>query len=191
MDFDINADDQLGSDGCLDFTNGANVGLPDLWCDDATACPFKALYDEAYASIMSRADFWVAAANAVIFNSSPLRNNSPQLDLPFRWGRVDSDDCPNSSSRIPEPGGCNDVEDAFITRMGLTWTDAVALLGAHTLGRGDLNFSGHAGTWVQDDERSTVFDNNFYRELLTRSWVPRETNVADDNWTWEIGRAHV
>ncbi len=184
MDFDINADDQLGSDGCLDFTNGANVGLPALWCDDAAICPFKALYDENYASIMSRADFWVAAANAVIFNSSPNRNNSPRLNLPFRWGRVDSDDCPNSSSRIPEPGGCNDVEAAFITRMGLTWTDAVALLGAHTLGRGDIDFSGHAGTWVQDDERSTEFDNNFYRELLRRSWFPRETGVANDDWTW-------
>jgi hypothetical protein len=183
MDFDINAEDKLGSDGCLDFTNGANAGLPDLWCDDAASCPFKALYDESYSSIMSRADFWIAAANAVIWNSSA--GNNP-LDIPFRWGRIDSNDCPNSSSRLPEPGGCNDVEDAFITRMGLTWTDAVALMGAHTLGRGDADFSGHQGTWVQDDTRSTVFDNGFYREMLRRGWSTRDTDatVPDNDWTW-------
>jgi len=183
MDFNFNAEDKLGSDGCLDFTNGANAGLPDLWCDDAASCPFKALYDESYSSIMSRADFWIAAANAVIWNSSA--GNNP-LDIPFRWGRIDSNDCPNSSSRLPEPGGCNDVEDAFITRMGLTWTDAVALMGAHTLGRGDADFSGHQGTWVQDDTRSTVFDNGFYREMLRRGWSTRDTDetVPDNDWTW-------
>ena len=33
------------------------------------------------------------------------------------------------------------VEDVFLNRMGLTWTDAVALLGGHTIGRGSEHFS--------------------------------------------------
>ena len=182
MDFDINASDQLGSDGCLEFSHPANAGLPDLWCDNPTDCPFKALYDDVYSAAMSRADFWVAAANAVIKITSPNQS----LDLTFRSGRIDSDNCPNSSGRLPEPAACDDVEGAFITRMGLTWTDAVALLGAHTLGRGDQNFSGHPGTWVQSDEESTIFDKQFYEEVLNRGWRPRQTDtdVADNDWTW-------
>ena len=161
MDFDLNASDQLGSDGCLDFSNKSNRGLADLWCDDPSACPFKALYDDVYSATMSRADFWVAAANAVTKNASPNQS----LDLPFRWGRIDSNNCPNSSGRLPKPGGCSEVEGVFINRMGLTWTDAVALMGAHTLGRGGDN---HPGTFVQNDGESTFFDKQYYQEVLNR-----------------------
>mmetsp|Transcript_23458 Transcript_23458/g.34794 ORF Transcript_23458/g.34794 Transcript_23458/m.34794 type:complete len:530 (+) Transcript_23458:84-1673(+) len=183
MDFDRNqdtADDRLGSDGCLDFSNPANAGLPDLWCDNPTACPFKALYDTSYATLMSRADFWVAAANAVVAETSVAR-----IDMPFRYGRIDRDDCPASSSRLPEPGGCSEVQATFIDRMGVSWRDAVALLGAHTLGRGDADFSGHAGTWVQSDAESTIFDKGYFDETVGRGWFPRRNggNVGTD-WTW-------
>lgn len=177
MDFDINAaGDELGSDGCLDFDNPANAGLDDIWCD---TCELTQLYN-VYSGLMSRADFWVLAANAVIKNASPNQS----LDLPFRWGRVDSDVCDNSSGRLPEPTSCDDVEGAFITRMGLSWRDAVALLGAHTLGRGHERFSGHPGTWVQNDDESTIFDKQFYTEVVNRGWRPRVVNAPDNDWTW-------
>ena len=131
---------------------------------------------------MSVADFWVASATAVIKNTSNER-----LDMKFKWGRTDSDTCANSSARLPEPSGCDQVESTFINRMGLSWTDATALLGAHTLGRGDANFSGHPGTWVRTDEESTIFDRKFYTELLSRGWIPRtfppEDNI-DNDWVW-------
>ena len=111
-----------------------------MWCDDPDICPFKALYDVAY-PFMSVSDFWVVSATAVIKNTSNER-----LDMKFRWRRADSDTCAHSSARLPEPSGCDQVESTFINRMGLSWTDATALLGAHTLGRGDANFSGHPGT---------------------------------------------
>lgn len=133
---------------------------------------------------MSKADFWVAAANGVIQASSLTSNQRPNgLELPFRWGRVDNDSCLESSERLPEPHGCSEVETTFIDRMGLSWRDAVALLGAHTLGRGDINFSGHDGTWVDSDQESTVFDKRFYEEVLRRAWIPRQTNAGLD-WTW-------
>lgn len=173
MDFDITSEnDKLGSDGCLDFTNAANAGLPDLWCDDEDACPFKTLYDSVYSESMSRADYWIASANAVITNASPDQS----YRLPFRWGREDRDICSSSSARLPEPTGCSEVENTFINRMNVTWTDAVALLGAHTLGRGDADFSGHPGTWVQSDDESTIFDKGFYQEVLNRGWRPRNDN---------------
>lgn len=183
MDFDRTQESaaRLGSDGCLDFSHEANAGLPDIWCPDHDDCPLTALYDTSYASFMSRADFWVASANAVVELTSV--NNS--LRLPFRWGRVDRDECIESSERLPGASGCSEVEDTFITRMGVSWRDAVALMGAHTLGRGDEDFSGHDGTWVQSDEQSTIFDKAYYRETVRRSWRPRRNNIADDSdWTW-------
>merc|ERR550539_1183404 len=182
MDFDRNAVDDptsqtLGSDGCIDFSHAANAGLPDLWCDDPVACPFKALYDSSYA-FMSKADFWVAAANAVVHHTS-----NANLILPFNWGRIDNNSCDESSARLPEPHGCSQVEETFLNRMGLSWRDAVALMGAHTLGRGDIRFSGHDGTWVDSDEESIIFDKRFYEEVLRRAWRPRQT-AAGVNWTW-------
>lgn len=183
MDFDQNqeGDAKLGSDGCLDFSNDANSGLPDIWCPNHDDCPLTGLYDTSYASFMSRADFWVAAANAVVQETSV--NNS--LRLPFRYGRSDRDVCPDSSERLPEASGCTEVEDTFITRMGVSWTDAVALMGAHTLGRGDEAFSGHAGTWVQSEDEALIFDKGFYEEAVRRAWRPRtNNNNIETDWTW-------
>lgn len=129
MDFDRNAVNKGGPDGCLDFAHPENAGLPDLWCDNPAACPFKALYDNRY-SFISQADFWVASANGVVQHTS-----GGAVVLPFQWGRVDTTVCVESSSRLPRASGCSQVEATFIDRMGLTWRDAVALMGAHTLGR--------------------------------------------------------
>jgi hypothetical protein len=146
-------------------------------------CPLKALYDDNYA-FMSKADFWVAAANGVIKETSRTSNVRPNgLELPFRWGRVDNDSCTESSARLPEPHGCSQIEGTFINRMGLSWRDATALMGAHTLGRGSADFSGHDGTWVDTNQESTIFDKRFYEEVMRRSWRPRQTSVGV-NWTW-------
>ncbi|GFH45484.1 hypothetical protein CTEN210_01958 [Chaetoceros tenuissimus] len=119
MDYDLNGpsngEELGGADGCIDFSNAANAGLLDLWCDDPDMCPFKALYEVAY-SFMSVADFWVASASSVIKNASP----NERLDMNFRWGRVDSDACDHSSARLPGPSGCDQVESTFINRMALS-----------------------------------------------------------------------
>ena len=89
MDYDRNSEIEpslgpvLGPDGCLDFSHDANAGLPSLWCDD---CPLTELYSTSYSSI-SKADFWIAAANAVIRQTSI--NGSLDLKSTFSWGRVD------------------------------------------------------------------------------------------------------
>jgi hypothetical protein len=185
MDYDMTDETNPGGpDGCLDLTHANNAGLSDIWCDNdndvnPVACPFKFLYDEVYSTVMSRADYWVAGANAAIAFSSLHR-----LDLPFQWGRVDRDVCAESSDRLPADTGCTAVEGVFLNRMGLSWTDAVALLGGHTLGRGDENFSGHPGTWVETAEESTVFDKAYYTELVNRPWRPREVAGGAVDWTW-------
>lgn len=116
MDYDAgNKRKPLGPDGCLLFDSPMNVGLGSIWCD---SCPLKQLYDEKY-SDLSRADFWVAAGNAVIFLTSV--NNSLDLRNTFYWGRTTLDSCPGSDSRLPTTSGCQDVEGVFLERMGLTW----------------------------------------------------------------------
>jgi hypothetical protein len=132
MDYDQNnTTDPMGSDGCFDPDHEANSGLPEsVWCD---TCSFKLLYEAKYTHV-SRGDFWVAAANAVIRQTSI--DNGLDLRDTFVWGRVDAETCVGSGDRLPTPGGCDEVEGVFLTKMGLGWRDAVALMGAHTLGRG-------------------------------------------------------
>jgi hypothetical protein len=181
MDFDQKDNSEPGGpDGCLNFSDPANAGLSDLWCDDPIACPFKHLYDTEYADFISKADFWVLSATKVVELTAPARDN---LVMNFRWGREDNESCPSSSSRLPEAFGCSEVESTFIDRMGLSWYDATALMGGHTLGRGSINFSGHEGTWVQNDEESVIFDRQYYRELKNRAWVPRQAAAGTD-WIW-------
>ncbi len=135
MDYDFDEAPHLGQDGCLDWTSPSNTGLESIWCDD---CALTKLYNSKYSRI-SRADFWVIAANSVIRQTSI--NQELDLKKTFYWGRQDLDSCPGSALRLPTTRGCQDVEGVFLERMGLTWQDAVALLGAHTLGRGNRNVS--------------------------------------------------
>jgi len=179
MDYDRNnSTHKFGPDGCFDFSHSANAGLPqDVWCD---SCHLKNLYTTKYPTL-SRADFWIASANAVIRQSSV--NNELDLRDTFEWGRVDRDSCPGSALRLPTPKGCSQTEGVFISRMGLTWSDAVALLGAHTLGGGNIRFSGHQGSWSPNSVEAQVFDKNYYEEVLMNPWRPRNLGTKTEDWT--------
>jgi len=62
MDYDQNDDlDQMGADGCLDWMSLSNAGLSSLW---NRGSDLHLIYDAKY-SDLSKADFWIAAANAV------------------------------------------------------------------------------------------------------------------------------
>ena len=189
LDFDRNdPSDPMGSDGCFDPNHPSNAGLDTIWCQD---CKLRELYRNRY-SHLSRADFWIAAANAVIRQTSI--SNSLDLRETFMWGRKDRSVCRGSGLRLPQSTGCDEVEDVFLERMGLTWTDAVALLGAHTLGRGDtrvrhlinvtmlllastkafdrfscllFQFSGHEGSWSSSANEAQVSSNIAHGEFYT------------------------
>ena len=139
MDYNRNSNDRMGSDGCFDRSHPANAGLPeDVWC---STCWLTILYETKYKSFVSRADFWIISANAVIRQTSV--DNALDLRDTFVWGRQDRDSCPGSGERLPTPAGCDQVENVFIQRMGLGWRDAVALMGAHTIGRADREVCMH------------------------------------------------
>jgi len=197
MDYDVSDDTvPLGQDGCVDFnvtgTGKDNAGLEEIWCDD---CPLTQLYETSYAPFgVGRADFWVASANAVIKLTSGSWTDSSSVEhdglaLPFRYGRIDRDDCTpafgniNSAQRLPGAQHCDETERVFLTQMGLSWTDATALLGAHSLGFGHSEFSGHDGMWMDTLNETVIFDKRYYEEIIRRAW--RKRNVAGvQDWTW-------
>lgn len=136
MDYDRNnVTFPMGPDGCVNVTHFSNKGLNDIWCND---CPLTLLHSEKYSHI-SKADFWIASANAVIRQTSV--ENALDLKKTFRWGRKDAASCPGAADRLPRASSCTFVETVFLTRMGLSWKDAVVLMGAHTLGRGTFAVS--------------------------------------------------
>lgn len=89
MDFDItNPSNPMGADGCIDMEHADNSGLPqDVWCD--TGCPLTDVYNANFAHL-SKADFWVAAGNAVIKIAS---NNALDMKDSYVSGRIDADSC--------------------------------------------------------------------------------------------------
>ena len=135
MDFDPNNNTPMGPDGCFDTDHPNNAGLESIWCSN---CELTRLHIRKYSHI-SKADFWIACANAVIRQTSV--DNELDLKETFRWGRIDRASCRGSGERLPRPAGCEETQDVFLRRMGLEWRDAVALMGAHTLGRGDRDVS--------------------------------------------------
>ena len=131
MDYDRNSDIPFGSDGCIDWDHEVNTGLESIWC---VSCPLTKLYHKKY-SYISKADFWVMSGNAVLRQLS--KDQSFDLANTFLWGRNDTDSCDGSGERVPTgTGTCMDIEDTMLDAMGLEWRDAVALLGAHTIGKG-------------------------------------------------------
>jgi len=54
-----------------------------------------------------------------------------------------------------------------------------ALLGAHTLGSAHKENSGYEGSWSAPGSEAK-FDNDYYRQMLTRGWGAQKTEATAD-----------
>ena len=115
---------------------------------------------------ISEADLYTyAGALAVEFAGGP--------HVPYLFGRTDDSTnarCP-MHGRLPDASqGKDHLRDVF-HRMGMSDRDIVALSGAHTLGRCHFVRSGYDGPWTHNPLK---FDNEYLRNLVSLTWVPRE-----------------
>jgi len=150
-----------GSDGCTirfppestDPANQAFAVIRDL------LEPVKRMHPE-----ISYADLYTfAGCAAVEFLGGPV--------IPFNFGRTDNN-CGSSvaQSRRPNPSqGLAHLREVF-GRMGFNDRELVALSGGHTLGRMHTIRSGYDGAWTRN---LLKFDNEYYRNLIEATWVPR------------------
>jgi len=94
--------------------------------------------------------------------------------IPWRPGRTDgyeADQTPDG--RLPDASkGVPHIRDIFY-RMGFNDKDIVILSGAHALGRCHTTRSGFDGPWTPSP---TVFTNDYYKQLLEKTWVERKWN---------------
>jgi len=94
----------------------------------------------------------------------------------FRAGRTTVESCSWNTGLMPDPeAGCDDVMSLFgshvfkFTRGREKKRLTAAILGAHTLGSAKRENSGYDGVWSSSDG---VFDNDYFRQMLTRGWGP-------------------
>ncbi|GBG26396.1 Cytochrome c peroxidase, mitochondrial [Hondaea fermentalgiana] len=183
--------------GCLEMDDPGNGGLG----------PVTAALSAIYASMekrddFSRADFWQYAglvATDVGFartiadgeiTSTVLESYNGTATTNFRFGRIDTTNCNASGfwnastesvefDRLPIANGdFAHIFGIFVTRMGMSLRELVAMVGAHTLGAATPDGSGNDGIWV---ERNDVLDNQFYIDLLDMDWEREVTYFGVDD----------
>lgn len=198
MDFDPAADAgrRGGSDGCVDFGDADNAGLVSTGpgSGETGLCVVESpsrgpgaraslqrAY-EPYCETVSVADFLVIAAEAVV--SASAAEPVPFADA-FRFGRTTARTCAFARGRMPDAeGSCSAVRGNFVTRLGLDWAESAALMGAHTVGRAQIQNSGYDGWWA-DPGSQARFDSGFFRSLLTVGWTPQRAvggNPGKNQW---------
>lgn len=131
---------------------------------------------------ISQSDIWVAAGAAAIEMSG-----GPKCPIAFcRKDAPDNSSCP-PNGRLPDAAlGAQHLRDVFY-RMGFNDQEIVILSGAHTLGSCHLSRSGFDGPWTS---QPLVFDNEYFRNLLEKKWVPKKYEgnpMFEDAETGKLG----
>jgi len=149
---------------------GANVGLA---IAREFLNPVKRKYPE-----LSYADIWtLAGAVAIEQMGGP--------EIPWRSGRTDSTTpttvpdgrLPSANKGSPDATAAH-VREVF-TRLGFTEREAIALIGAHAVGRCHTDASGFWGPWTRAE---TTFSNQYFRLLLDENWTEKKTHEGKP-WT--------
>jgi len=181
-DFMDYADGEGGSDACIDMEDIDNAGLGQcLYVGEFGVSMADAYAD--FCTTISLADFVVVAAEAImnisrqhVLDDDPSRSAIDFRSL-FKYGRTTALSCSFAHGRLPNPeNSCSAVNLTFVQRMGLSWGQAAALMGVHSLGRAKVENSGYDGWW-SDYNNSRKFNNDYYVSVLLKGWGP-ETNIS-------------
>lgn len=129
---------------------------------------------------LSIADVWtLAGCHAIQLMGGPA--------IPFTYGRTDDADgarCP-AHGRLPDAKlGADHLREVFY-RMGFNDRDIVALSGAHTVGSCHRLRSGFDGPWTSNPLK---FDNEYFRNLLEKTWVIQPNSDPQQYMDAETGK---
>jgi hypothetical protein len=178
--------DKLGPDGCLS-SDDENAGF--IESDSLVATVFEPIWQSVCDKI-SRADFWVLLGKIALEKVEPTH----KLLIPYQFGRKDNQECEYGNGRLPSAQkGLEEIDRVFVQQMGLTLNEAVTLMGGHSVGHVNNEFSGYGynesspnatvltNAW---DDTPTVFDNNYYKSLLntTRASYPSLFQANKSFW---------
>ena len=197
-EFDPRSADSLRADGCVDLSQPGNAGLQavieqmdELWmpfCGKMSRADFwvlaaKTAIEESTSYVPSEFGRNVNQAGCNIKTGvgcdhgsrrrQLIRGDSVLSDfvLPFRYGRKDVETCAAPAARLPSnEAPPTEIEDKIMTKFGLDARHAVALMGAHTLGRCDVNNSGYNSTWK---DRPDLFTTAYFKLLKVGRWQRR------------------
>ena len=135
---------------------------------------------------ISHSDLWVFAGCLAI-----ERMGGPPVLEDFRYGRIDQmrAEQHNTPHLLPKPmrqeeTGClRNLAD--FCRAGMTMTDYVALLGAHTVGSMHLPQSGYSGSWTGTPR---AFNNEYYKNLLEVTWNATSFHEGEKRHAQYVGK---
>eukprot|EP00931_Biecheleriopsis_adriatica_P015182 TRINITY_DN11755_c0_g1_i1.p1 TRINITY_DN11755_c0_g1~~TRINITY_DN11755_c0_g1_i1.p1 ORF type:complete len:995 (-),score=146.79 TRINITY_DN11755_c0_g1_i1:47-2974(-) len=180
--------EQGGSDGCIDFEDPDNRGLEPCLVSEGFlhegefgGASLLTTYQK-FCSIISLADFFVIAAEAVMSETRANAGSTTNFKAMFRYGRTTASECSFAQGRLPDPEvGCSATEKVFLRHLDLSWEESAALMGVHTLGRAHRQNSGYHGWW-SDPGNSRKFNNNYYVSLLSKAWGARVVEEGKHQW---------
>ena len=179
-----------GADGCVDLTDPDNLGLHECLYEGEFGISIADAY-EHFCESVSLADFLVIAAEAVMLASrqhvidGDSTRSTIDFKSQFKYGRTTAKTCDFAHGRLPNPEkSCSAVKETFVDSMGLTWEQAAALMGVHTLGRAQVANSGYDGWW-SFALMSRNFNNDYFVSILAKGWAPEvavDGNSAKNQW---------
>jgi len=183
---DIRTVDTIGPDGCLSDSSDNNGLL------EATSLVVSVLEPiwQNYCDQISRADFWSYVAKLALEASA-----SSTISINYQYGRKDAASCSGGVGRLPSPQQTQSMYQAYyVAQLGLTLTDGVTLMGAHSLGHTHQENSGYGATVAAGntdnlinawDTTPHVFDNQYYINMINRGWpnAAQQNSINKNIWT--------
>jgi len=180
-----------GPNGCVDFNNGDNAGLPTVVGQMATIQ--QTLYS-TYGIVITLADLYQFAGLTAVWCSLP--------DLPtgasstvvsigdFQYGRTDEATCDDTGGLPDASLGFNEVYN-LASRWNMNMQDLAALMGAHALGTTKVGNSGFTTplptctvvTQGADYESSTYqFTSGCGGNAVNGQWTANNANLNANNY---------
>ena len=157
-----------GCDGFIDTEQHGNEGLA------ATVTAVDDLY-ASHGVEMGKADFYALVGTLATLKAADNQCavTAPMPTIPLFFGRASA--TTTNDVALPNPhNGIEEVTGVLATMFGFSVREAIAIMGAHTLGRAHAAASGFTGPWTT---RPHTLDNDYYRELNPR-WKAATTGVA-------------